>query len=157
MGIKIGLLHVRRSIFVQAPAHAVWQEFESFDRISAWLNLGHQLHQFEPHLGGAVRMSVRMGEEDRYFGGRVLVFEPGRELSFESQWDAPHNWPVPTVWTILLTSMYDGTMVEIFHHGFERLGAQAADNLQGYEDGWDVRHLKALRSIIEPESSSIEP
>ncbi len=39
-------------------------------------------------------------------------------------------------------------MVELFHHGFERLGAEAADNLQGYEEGWDIKHLKALRSIV---------
>ena len=38
---------------------------------------------------------------------------------------------------------------EIFHHGFERLGADAADNLEGYEEGWDIRHLKTLRSIVE--------
>ena len=43
----------------------------------------------------------------------------------------------------------EATMVELFHHGFERLGAEAADNLQGYEEGWDVKHLKALRSIVE--------
>ncbi len=32
---------------------------------------------------------------------------------------------------------------------FERLGSEAADNLQGYEEGWTVRHLTALRSIVE--------
>ena len=41
------------------------------------------------------------------------------------------------------------TQVEIFHHGFERLGVEAADNLQGYEEGWDIKHLKALRGLIE--------
>ena len=29
------------------------------------------------------------------------------------------------------------------------LGAEAADNLQGYEQGWDVKHLVALRAIVE--------
>jgi hypothetical protein len=41
-------------------------------------------------------------------------------------------------------------MVKIFYHGFERLGADAADSLEGYEEGWDVKHLKALRAIVEP-------
>ena len=40
-------------------------------------------------------------------------------------------------------------MVELFHHGFERLGADAADNLEAYESGWDVKHLKALRASVE--------
>jgi hypothetical protein len=56
---------------------------------------------------------------------------------------------VPTLWTIRLTPIYDATLVEIFHHGFERLGVDAADNLEGYESGWDVKHLKALRAIVE--------
>jgi len=57
--------------------------------------------------------------------------------------------PVSTLWTIRLTPLYDGTHVEIFHHGFERLGTEAAYNLECFEEGWDIKHLKALRSIVE--------
>ena len=149
MGMEISRLNVRRSILIQASPARVWQEFRSFDSIAAWLNRGHELHTFEPMVGGRVAMSVEIEGERRHYGGPVLIFEAEREVSFESQWEPPHNWPVPTFWTIRLTPVYDATMVEIFHHGFERLGLEAADNLQGYEDGWDVRHLKALRSIVE--------
>ena len=149
MGMEIGRLNVRRSILIQASPARVWQEFESFERIAAWLNRGHKLHEFEPRIGGKVKMSVEMNNEQRYYGGSVLIYEPEHEVSFESQWEPPNSWPVPTFWTIRLTPLYDGTMVEIFHHGFERLGQDAADNLQGYEDGWDITHLKALRSIVE--------
>ena len=149
MGTQIGALHVRRSIFIQAPPALVWQEFESAERIKNWLNLGHTVHKFEPRVNGQVEMSVEIEGEQRYYGGRVLIFEPNQEVTFESQWRAPHSWPVPTFWTIRLTPLYDGTQVEIFHHGFERLGSDAADNLEGYEEGWDIRHLKALRAIID--------
>ncbi len=149
MGLEIGCLHVRRSILIQAPPSRVWQEFESFDRISGWLNLGHQLHAFEPRIGGEVRMSVEVEGARRHYGGSVLNVERDREVSFSSQWDPPHDWSSPTFWTIRLTPVYDATMVEIFHHGFERLGAEAADNLEGYEDGWDIKHLRALRSVVE--------
>lgn len=149
MPLKIGSLHVRRSILCEAPAARVWQEFESFERISAWLNLGHELHIFEPRVGGSVKMSVDVGGVPRYCGGTVLIVEPEREVSFESQWDEPHGWAVPTFWTIRLTPHYSATMVEIFHHGFERLGVDGADNLQDYESGWDIKHLKALRAITE--------
>jgi uncharacterized protein YndB with AHSA1/START domain len=149
MGMKIGGLYVRRSILIQAPPSRVWQEFESFERISSWLDLGHTLHTFEPKLDGHVEMSVEIEGVRRGYGGSILVFEPAREVSFTSQWEPPHSWPVPTFWTIRLTSIYDATLVEIFHHGFERLGADAADTLEGYEDGWDTKHLKKLRSIIE--------
>lgn len=150
MGLKIGSLYVRRSILIQAMPARVWQEFQSFDKVSSWLNLGHQLHAFECEIGGEVKMSVEIAGEQRFYGGRILHFDPEREVSFESQWDPPHSGPIPTFWTIRLTPLYDGTMVEIFHHGFERMGAAAADNLEGYEDGWDIKHLKALRSIVEP-------
>lgn len=149
MGLTIGRLNVRRSILIQASPARVWQEFESFERIASWLSRGHELHTFEPRVGGKVEMSVEIDGKRRHYGGSVLIFEPEREVSFDSQWEPPHSWIVPTFWTIRLSALYDGTLVEIFHHGFERLGADAADNLQGYEDGWNVIHLKALRSIVE--------
>lgn len=154
MGITIGLLHVRRSILIQAPPQRVWQEFESFDRIAAWFGRGHELHRFEPKLGGEVDLSVVIDGEERHFGGAVLVLEREREVSFESNWRPPHDWPVPTFFTLRLTPLYEATLVEIFHHGFERFGAGAADNLQGYEEGWDVKHLKALREIVEQQTMS---
>ena len=149
MGIIISSLNVRRSILIQAPPERVWQEFESFDRFAAWFGQGHELHKFEPKLGAQVEMSVEIDGERRHYGGPVVVLEREREVTFESNWGGPDAWPVPTFFTIRLTPLYEGTMVELFHHGFERLGADAADNLQGYEDGWDVKHLKTLRAIVE--------
>ena len=149
MGITISLLNVRRSILIQAPPERVWQEFESFDRIAAWFGRGHELHRFEPKLGGQVEMSVELDGERQSYGGPVVVFERECEVTFESNWHAASRaMPVPTFFTFRLTPLYDGTMVEIFHHGFERLGADAADSLEGYEQGWDVKHLTALRAIV---------
>ncbi len=153
MGMTIGHLHVRRSILIHASPARVWQEFETSEALKAWFGQGHTLHTFEPKLGGKVEMSVEHdfgnGPERRGYGGRVIVWEPRREVSAEINWNKPHNWPVPMIWTIRLTPLYDGTQVEIFHHGFERLGPDAADNLEDYEEGRTVRHLKALRGIIK--------
>jgi uncharacterized protein YndB with AHSA1/START domain len=149
MGIQISALNVRRSILINATPRRVWQEFGSFASISAWFGRGHQLHTFEPKLGGRVDMSVELDGERRHFGGTVVVFDETRELTFESNWEGSLAWPVPTFMTIRLTPLYEATQVEIFHHGFERFGADAADNLQAYEEGWDVKHLKALRAVVE--------
>ncbi len=150
MGTQISLLNVRRSILINASPARVWEEFTSFERVAAWLNRGHTLHVFEPRLGGKTEMSVEIDGVRQRYGGPILIWEPGREVTFESNWEkAPLTWPVPTLWTIRLTPIYDGTLVELFHHGFERLGVDAADNLEGYESGWDVKHLKALRAIVE--------
>lgn len=149
VGITISLLNVRRSILIKAPPARVWQEFESFERFTAWFGRGHELHRFEPKPGGLVDLSIEMEGKRRHYGGPILVWEPERELTFESNWEGAHAWPVPTFFTIRLTPLYDETLVEIFHHGFERFGAEAAGYLEGYEEGWDMKHLKALRSIVE--------
>jgi uncharacterized protein YndB with AHSA1/START domain len=157
MGIAIGPLHVRRSILIGAPPERVWREFETFDRLAEWFGTGHTMHVFELRIGGRVDLSVVLdanGEHasvgvDRHYGGRVVVFEPQREITFEANWfDDDMQWPVPTFMTLRLTALYDATHVEIFHHGFERLGPDAADNLEGYEQGWDVHHLTRLRAIV---------
>lgn len=149
MGMTISALSVRRSIQIQASPQRVWEEFETFDRIAAWFGRGHELHRFEAKLGGSVDLSIEAGGARRHFGGPVIVLERGREVSIENNWEAPHAWPVPTFLTLRLTPSYDGTLVEILHHGFERLGAAAADSLESYEEGWDMRHLSALREIVE--------
>jgi uncharacterized protein YndB with AHSA1/START domain len=153
MGMVISHLNVRRSTFISATPARVWREFETQERIKAWFGRGHTLHTFEPKPGGKIDMSVDhdfgSGHERRGFGGRVVVWEPEREVSAEINWNKPHDWPVPMLWTIRLTPLYDGTQVEIFHHGFERLGLSAGVELEGYEEGWTNHHLKALRTTVE--------
>ena len=149
MGTLIGPLHVRRSILIEAAPARIWEEFSSLERFRAWFGIGHTLHAFEPKVGARVDLSVEMGEAREHFGGPIVLLEPGRELTFESNWASPARaWPVPTFFTLRLTPAYGGTLAEILHHGFERFGADAADGLQSYEEGWDVKHLKALRAIV---------
>jgi len=148
MGVAISPLHVRRSVFIESTPERVWREFETFERIRAWLGLGHTLHALEPRQGGSAEFSVDVDGVRHRFGGPILVFEPARELSIAINWDGEFAWPVPMLWTIRLEGLYEGTLVELFHHGFERLGRDAGDDLEGYETGWDVKHLKALRAIV---------
>lgn len=149
MATVIGPLHVRRSILISASPAEVWRQFETPERVKAWLNLGHTLHKIELQVGGEVELSVEIDGGTRFFGGRVLTFDVEQELTFVADWYPPHAFAVPTFWTLRLSPIYGMTQVELFHHGFERLGADAADHLQGYEQGWDVKHLTALRAIVE--------
>ena len=60
-----------------------------------------------------------------------MVFEPARELSFSEDWESDGG-PVPSFITIRLTPLYEGCHVELFHHGFERLGiAEEVDETEG--------------------------
>jgi hypothetical protein len=49
-----------------------------------------------------------------------------------------------------LCELDGGTLVELFHHGFEALGsaALAAENQEGFEGGWSNRQLVALRERV---------
>ena len=148
MGIAVSTLHVRRSALIGATPERVWQEFTTADRLAAWFGRGQVLELYEPRLGGEVLLSVEIDGIKRPFGGPILVFEPARELSFSNNWQSD-GWPVPTLITLRLTPLYDGCHVELFHHGFERLGPDAGGELQGYEAGWHSRHLEALKAIVE--------
>ena len=148
MGIQISTLHVRRSGLIDAAPERVWLELMSFDRLKAWFGRGHRLDAYDPLLGGSVRLSVEIDGARRAFGGEILVFDPARELTFSNNWESA-AWPVPTLMTLRLTPLYDRCHVEIFHHGFERLGEDAGAQLQGYEAGWNAEHLEALKAIVE--------
>lgn len=149
MGLEINPLHVRRSGFIEATPLRVWEEFGSQSKLAAWFGHGHTLERFTPTVGSEVLLSVENDGVVSRFGGRLLVHDAGRELSFESNWHDGEPWPVPMFQTIRLSGLYSGTLVEIFHHGFERLGAGAGEALENYEAGWSNHHIERLRRSIE--------
>ena len=143
------LLTIRRCIHIDAKPERVWREFESFDAMSRWWGTGHRLVSYEPRAGGEIEMEVEVDGALQRFGGRILVFDTARELTFEDNWSGPMAWSVPLFLTLRLTPVADGTIVELIQHGFERLGDGAAELHRGLESGWTVRQLAALREIIE--------
>lgn len=146
MATPVGALHVRRSGWIAASPERVWQEFESFERMRGWYGVGHELKAYEPHVSGTVVTDA--GGGDLLFSGEVLLFDPPRELTFQQDW-AGHGWKVPPLVTFRLMPVAGGTMVELFHHGFEAASDSPGDDLNGFESGWDTRHLRRLREVIE--------
>jgi len=151
MPTTIGPLAVRRSAWINASPERIWQEFETFERMKAWFGTGHALTRYEPRVGGIVETDATNHEhsdQPLVFSGRVLVFDPPRELTFEQDW-AGHGWDAPPLITFRLTPHAGGTVVELFHHGFERNPRTAGEDLNGFEGGWDTHHLEGLRKIVE--------
>ena len=149
MATEIGVLAVRRSILINAPPERVWQEFESFERMKLWFGTGHTLVKYEPRVGGWVETDAgHLEGEALRFAGRVTVFDPPRELTFEQDW-LGHGWAAPPLITLRLTPSHGGTLVELFHHGFERVGGDPAAEQRGFEGGWTIRQLEALRQLVE--------
>lgn len=142
------LLTVRRCIHIDATPERIWQEFESQERMAAWWGIGHRLVTYEPRVGGAVEMEVEAYGALQLFGGRITVFDPGRELTWEDNWSGALAWPTNVFSTLRLTPVANGTVVEFIKHGFERLGERAAEVHRGLEGGWGITQLAALREIV---------
>ncbi|MEX1103252.1 MAG: SRPBCC domain-containing protein [Dehalococcoidia bacterium] len=158
MGTKIGPLAVRRSIWIAATSERVWQEFESHDRMKAWFGTGHSVTAYEPRLGGYVETdsghSREHGEPLR-FGGKIVVWDPPHQVTWENDWFG-HGWVAPSLMTFRLTPAEGGTVVELFHHGFERTGESLTETLNGFEAGWTLRQLEALRQLVEAKPQLVE-
>lgn len=147
MPVSISPYHVRRSCWIDAPPEVVWGEFTSFERMRAWYGTGHTLTEYEPRVGGTVETTVTHEGTPIRFRGEVLAFEPCSEISFEQLW-LDSDADGPTMVTIRLTGIDSGTMFELFHHGYERVGGDIAEQLDGYEEGWTNRQMHALRELV---------
>jgi uncharacterized protein YndB with AHSA1/START domain len=115
----IGKLAVRRSIEIDAPPERVWQEFESAERMAQWftsaggVEMGNQRLGYEPRGGGNFETEgVHGGVTSFLFSGKVLVYDPPRELTAEMgavrMGDDPPDWPAPTLITFLVTPLDGG-------------------------------------------------
>jgi uncharacterized protein YndB with AHSA1/START domain len=155
------VLKIRRSIHIKAPPALVWNQFTSAERTDRWWGFrsgdpeagtarGQWLEIYEPEAGGRIEMSVLMDGARVRYGGTIATFAPGAELTFTNDGLPNRGWQAPTLITLRLTPALGGTLVELFHYGFERTGADAATDHAAYEQGWGMTQLMALRSICEP-------
>jgi uncharacterized protein YndB with AHSA1/START domain len=144
---SIGPYHVRRSVWIDAAPDVVWKRFETFDDMRSWYGTGHTLTRYEPQLGGMVETTVDVDGTTHRFRGQITVFEACRELTFEQLWEGS-SWLHPTLVTIRLAPLDEGTLVELFHHGYEQLGTPIGDTLDGFESGWTNRQVHALRDLV---------
>jgi uncharacterized protein YndB with AHSA1/START domain len=153
------ILSVRRSIHIKAQPPTVWDDFATFERMNRWWgilkgepragsNNGQRLLIYEPRVGGRIEMEIILNGAATRYGGPIIVFEPGKELTFQSDWLPSRGWQQPTLVTIRLTPALDGTLVELMHHGFEHTGENYGDEHAAYEAGWGMTQLMALRAIV---------
>jgi len=153
-------LKVRRSVHVRATPERVWEAFTSKPRMDAWWGFaartpeagssgGQWLDTYEPRVGGRIEMAVMWDGERVRYGGVIRSFDPARELTFENDWIPNRGWEAPTFVTLRLTPALGGTLVELFHHGFERTGGDVSAEHAGYETGWGMTQLAALKAVVE--------
>lgn len=147
MASPIRQLAVRRSIEIAAAPKRIWKEFESVERMQRWFHCDRLV--LEPRVGGRFETEGEHGSTHYVFGGRVMVYRPGSELTVEWGW-IPPRWPDVSLLTIrLIPVAADRTRVEIVHFGFDRLGERGSEIYRSFEGGWDLSELEALKRVVE--------
>lgn len=88
----------------------------------------------EPHVGGAIYETMFDGARSDW--GKVLVFEPGAQLSMT--WHPGNNADNPTRVDVVFEARgADITRVTLTHSGWEVWADAAAARRDSYDGGWD--------------------
>jgi uncharacterized protein YndB with AHSA1/START domain len=135
MTTKTGVEPIRKSISVKA---SVERAFETFtDGIAQWWPVdthsvgagrdGVRTEEavFDGRVGG--RLYERMSDGQEADWGEILTWHPGDDDPSQS-----------TEIEVRFTPDGDGTLVELEHRGWDRLGERAAEAQGGYDQGWNA-------------------
>jgi uncharacterized protein YndB with AHSA1/START domain len=131
---------VRKKVVVQRTAADAFEVFTA--RLATWW----PLHKFsigqerarscvlEPRVGGEV---YEVGEDGvRSPWGRVLAWEPPHRLVLS--WHPGFEPEAAQEVEVRFTPQGAGTLVELEHRGWAKLGARARDTRESYAGGWEA-------------------
>jgi uncharacterized protein YndB with AHSA1/START domain len=102
--------------------------------------------EFQPGAGGTVLEHLSNGQVLPW--GEVLVWDP--PARFVLAWKPNSNVNPPTELEVRFTAQPDGTLVELEHRGWERLGEIALQARGSYGEGWSIS-LGRFREAAERE------
>jgi uncharacterized protein YndB with AHSA1/START domain len=130
---------IRKQIRVAASPERAFHRFTG--EMAAWWPLAsHSIGQrdaesvaMEPRVGGRIVESIRGGESATW--GTVTAWDPPRHVAFS--WHPGHAEAEAMDVEVRFTPDGDGTLVELEHRGFERLGKMAKKAYRAYPMGWD--------------------
>ena len=88
--------------------------------------------EFQTRTGGQVL--EHMSDGDVLPWGEILAWEPPSR--FVMAWKPNSTPKPPTELEVRFTAVDGGTLVEVEHRGWERLGEIATEARQGYASGW---------------------
>jgi len=89
---------------------------------------------FEPRAGGRLYEVTSTGEEGSW--AEVLVYEPPHRIVLA--WKPNDRDEPPTEVEIRFDPDEGGTVVNLEHRGWERLGARAEEARAGHDGGWQL-------------------
>jgi uncharacterized protein YndB with AHSA1/START domain len=100
--------------------------------------------EFQTRVGGQVLEHLSNGRVLPW--GEILAWDPPRGLVLA--WHPTFSDRPPTEVEVRFSPHGDGTLVELEHRGWERLGPEAATLVTGYASGW-VATLERFRAGVE--------
>lgn len=100
--------------------------------------------EFQARVGGQVLEHMSNGQTLPW--GEVLLWEPPSR--FVLAWKPSFSDRPPTDVEVRFTQQGDGTLVELEHRGWERLGPEFAELHGSYETGWNTT-LERFRAAAE--------
>jgi uncharacterized protein YndB with AHSA1/START domain len=135
---------IRKTIEVRAPIERAFAVFSS--RMGEWWHKEHSIAEgttqadvvIEPEAGGSWYEKGADGSEHRW--GRVLEWDPPRrlvlawQLTREFQYDPDFETTVE----VRFEEAGDTTIVHFEHRDLDRMGAGAAETLEGMDGGWGM-------------------
>lgn len=131
---------------VEKTLSVPWPPAEAFDRfagrIGEWWPLAtHSVGRerartcaIEPRVGGRVYETLDDGTE--HVWGTVTAWEPPSRLAFT--WHPGRDPGTRQEVEIAFRPEAGGTLLELVHDGWERLGERAAETRAEYSPGWDA-------------------
>lgn len=151
---------------LKAPRERVYQVLLDPERIAKWrvpTGMTAVVHEFEPHEGGRVRISLSYNvpttagkttpQMDTYHG-RFLKLVPNTQVVETSEFETadPELQGVMTS-TITLTGTEGGTRVDVIHEGLPN-GLSPEDNAQGWREALDKLAVLVETGEGDPELRS---
>ena len=88
--------------------------------------------RFETRVGGGIVETTRDGTTHRW--GTVTVWNPGEQVAFS--WHPGRDDSAAQWVEVTFAATTAGTLVNLTHGGFEKLGERAAKAKSEYESGW---------------------
>lgn len=140
---------VRLHRVLRTTPDKLYRAFTEPDAFARWLppfGFTGQVHQMEPVVGGAWRMSFRhFGSGHRhFFGGTYHELVPGRRIVYDATFDTP-ALPGTMTTTVTLAPVSGGTEIQVVQEGIpEAIPAEMCYL------GWQ-ESLVALAQLVEPE------
>jgi uncharacterized protein YndB with AHSA1/START domain len=141
---RIAPATIRKTIAVNAPIDRAFAVFAS--RMGDWWHKEHSIAKgttqkdvvVEPRAGGRWYEVGADGSEHPW--GRVIAYDPPRRLvlAWQLTREFAYDPDFETTVEILFTEQDGGTRVEFEHRDLERMGADAAEMLEGMDGGWGM-------------------